>query len=133
MPLYHKNAKLLQIMEVTKTETVELEILDSLNNWDSLKRYTKQKLQHSGFKKYSQNISWMFSAKILSMVISFVATAYTARHLGPTNYGQLSYAISFVGLSVLLHPLVSIKYSIETWSNIQKEKMSISAQHSPYG
>lgn len=32
------------------------------------------------------------------MVVSFAATIYIARHLGPQNYGQLSYAVSFVGL-----------------------------------
>lgn len=40
----------------------------------------------------------MFFAKIGSMAVSFFATMIVARHLGPTNYGQLSYAISFVGL-----------------------------------
>lgn len=32
------------------------------------------------------------------MGISFLATLYIARNLGPTNFGQLSYAVSFVGL-----------------------------------
>ncbi len=40
----------------------------------------------------------MFFAKVASLVISFLATAYIARNLGPTNYGELSYAISFVSL-----------------------------------
>ena len=40
----------------------------------------------------------MFVAKVISMGISFLATIFVARHLGPTNYGQLSYAISFVGI-----------------------------------
>lgn len=43
-------------------------------------------------------MGWMFFAKIGSMAVSFFATMIVARHLGPTNYGQLSYAISFVGL-----------------------------------
>lgn len=47
-------------------------------------------------QKHAKNISWMFSIKIISMVISFFSTAYIARHLGPANYGELSYAISFV-------------------------------------
>lgn len=60
--------------------------------------YIKEKWQHAGFQKYFKNMGWMFSARIASMAISFIATAYIARHLGPTNYGQLSYALSFVGL-----------------------------------
>jgi hypothetical protein len=52
---------------------------------------------HAGFQKYFQNTGWMFLGKIASLAISFIATAYIARNLGPTNYGELSYAISFVG------------------------------------
>ena len=37
-------------------------------------------------------------SKILSMVVSFLATIFIARNLGPTNFGQLSYAVSFIGI-----------------------------------
>lgn len=60
--------------------------------------YIKEKWQHAGFQKYFRNTGWMFAAKIASLVISFIATAYIARSLGPTNYGELSYALSFSGL-----------------------------------
>ncbi len=60
--------------------------------------YTESKLVHPGVQKYSKNMGWMFFAKIGSMAITFFATAYIARNLGPTNYGELSYAISFVSL-----------------------------------
>ena len=60
--------------------------------------YIKEKWEHAGFQKYLRNTSWIFFGKIASMAISFLATAYIARSLGPTNYGQLSYAISYVGL-----------------------------------
>lgn len=60
--------------------------------------YIREKWGHSGFRKYFQNTAWMFGSRILSMGISFLATIYIARNLGPTNYGQLSYAISFVSL-----------------------------------
>ncbi|MFA5879714.1 MAG: flippase [Candidatus Margulisiibacteriota bacterium] len=58
----------------------------------------KQYLYHEGFKKYFHNTGWIFSGKIFSLIISFFVIAYVARYLGPTNYGLLSYAISFVGL-----------------------------------
>ena len=60
--------------------------------------YVKEKIVHPGVQKHSKNMGWMFFARIGSMVITFLATAYIARNLGPTNYGQLSYAISFVAL-----------------------------------
>lgn len=40
----------------------------------------------------------MLFARIISMTVSFIVTTLIARHLGPSNYGQLSYAISFVGI-----------------------------------
>lgn len=55
-------------------------------------------LAHGGFRKYFKNTGWMFIAKIASLVISFITIVFVVRRLGPENYGQLSYAISFVGL-----------------------------------
>lgn len=60
--------------------------------------YVQQKIKDPKIQKHSKNVSWMFIARIGSMAITFIATAYIARHLGPTNYGQLSYSISFVSL-----------------------------------
>ncbi len=60
--------------------------------------YIKDKWAHAGFQRYFQNTGWVFFARLGSMVVSFIATAYIARHLGPTNYGQLSYAVSFVSI-----------------------------------
>lgn len=67
--------------------------------------YIKEKWAHAGFQKHFQNLGWLFIARLGSMVISFIATAYIARGLGATNYGQLSYAISFVGLFSFLASL----------------------------
>lgn len=60
--------------------------------------YLLEKINHPGVQKHSKNIGWMFFAKIGSMVITLLATTYIARNLGPTNYGQLNYAVSFVAL-----------------------------------
>jgi O-antigen/teichoic acid export membrane protein len=60
--------------------------------------YIKEKWQHAGFQKYLQNTGWIFFMKVLSMAVSFIATLFIARNLGPSNFGQLSYAISFVGI-----------------------------------
>lgn len=51
-----------------------------------------------GVRRYFPNTGWIFLTRITMMVISFVTTMYVARHLGPTNYGELSYSISFVGM-----------------------------------
>lgn len=67
--------------------------------------YAKEKWQHAGFQKYFQNMGWLFVGKMASMAISFIATIYIARNLGPTNYGQLSYAVSYVGLFSFLASL----------------------------
>lgn len=60
--------------------------------------YLQEKFETPGVKKHAKNIGWMFFARLASMVITFISTAYIARHLGPGNYGELSYAISFVGV-----------------------------------
>ncbi len=65
----------------------------------------KEKWGEAGFQKYFRNTGWMFFGKILSLIISFAATAYIARNLGPANYGQLSYAISYVGLFAFIASL----------------------------
>jgi len=50
------------------------------------------------FKKYFKNTSWLFTEKILRLLISFVVTVLVVRYLGPEQFGLLSYAISFYGL-----------------------------------
>jgi O-antigen/teichoic acid export membrane protein len=50
------------------------------------------------FKKYFKNTSWLFTEKILRLLISFIVTVLVVRYLGPEQFGLLSYAISFYGL-----------------------------------
>ena len=65
----------------------------------------KENWAHAGFQKYFQNLGWMFGGRILSMLISLIATSVIARGLGPSNFGELSYAISFVGIFSFLYSL----------------------------
>lgn len=58
-----------------------------IGRWDS-----------QGFKKYSSNTAWALTARIFNTLTSFLVTIYLVRYLGPTNYGELSYALSFVSL-----------------------------------
>lgn len=53
---------------------------------------------HAGFRRYLGNAGWLFGARVLTLAISFLATLYIARNLGPESYGQLSYALSFIAL-----------------------------------
>lgn len=46
--------------------------------------------------KIVQNASWIVGCKIAQSVLSFVVTMLTARYLGPSNYGLVSYAASLV-------------------------------------
>ena len=55
-------------------------------------------IQHSGFRKYFSNTSWLLGERVLRMVISLFVGIYVARYLGPERYGLLSYALSFVWL-----------------------------------
>ncbi len=76
-----------------------------MNYYNSILVYVQEKIKHPGVQKHTKNLGWMFFAKITSMVVAFIATAYIARNLGPTNYGELSYAISFVGIFSFLSSL----------------------------
>lgn len=46
--------------------------------------------------KFVQNTGWMMFAQIYQMVVSLVIGVITARYLGPSNYGTLNYAASYV-------------------------------------
>jgi O-antigen/teichoic acid export membrane protein len=62
----------------------------------------KRMLTHAGFIKYFKNTSWLLLARFVGLAVSFFVVGYVARYLGPTYYGTLSYAQSFVSiLSVL--------------------------------
>ena len=51
-----------------------------------------------GFKRYFANTSWLFVEKIIRLVIGFFVGVWVARYLGPSRFGLLSYARSFVAL-----------------------------------
>lgn len=92
-------------MENIENQEKNIAFLDSLASWRSFWAYIKGKARHPGVQRHSRNIGWMFFAKVASMVISLIATFIIARHLGPTNYGQLSYALNFTSLFAFLASL----------------------------
>lgn len=54
--------------------------------------------QHAGFQKYFKNTGWALFGKVFSLGISFITSIYVIRHLGPSNYGLLTFSVSFVSL-----------------------------------
>ncbi len=46
--------------------------------------------------KEIMNAGWMIGGKILQMVVSLIVSLLTARYLGPSNYGLLNYAATYV-------------------------------------
>lgn len=48
--------------------------------------------------KVTRNSIWIISEKIIQMIISLVITSLSARYLGPSNYGMISYGASLVTL-----------------------------------
>ena len=72
---------------------------------DKDKIETRIDFKSESFKKYFKNTSWLFSEKILRMVVGLFVGVWVARYLGPDRFGLLSYAMAFVGLFVSLSTL----------------------------
>jgi len=49
-------------------------------------------------KKYFANTSWLMAEKIVRAIITLFVGIYVVRYLGPSNFGLLSYCLSFVAL-----------------------------------
>lgn len=59
---------------------------------------TKINFGSESFKKYLKNTSWLFTEKIIRLVISFGVGILIIRYLAPEEFGLLSYAMSYVGI-----------------------------------
>jgi len=53
---------------------------------------------HSGFRRYFANTSWLFAEKIFRMSMGLFVGIWVARYLGPEQFGLFSYTQSFVAL-----------------------------------
>ena len=51
-------------------------------------------------EKVIKNAAWMIVCKIAQALISLLITMFTARYLGPSNYGVVTYAASVVTFAV---------------------------------
>ena len=58
-----------------------------------------------GFKKYFKNTAWLVSEKLIRIFSTLLVGVWVVRYLGPTNYGILAYAQSFVALFAIIATL----------------------------
>ncbi len=49
-------------------------------------------------KKFLKNTSWIIFAKIFQMILGLFVSTWSARYLGPSNMGTISYVSSFITL-----------------------------------
>lgn len=50
--------------------------------------------------KVLKNASWIIGCKVVQAILSFVIGIFTARYLGPSNYGLISYAASIAAFFI---------------------------------
>ena len=55
--------------------------------------------------RFLNNTSWMLAQQIYSMILSLVVGSLSARYLGPSNYGLLSYGSSLISLFTMISSL----------------------------
>lgn len=51
--------------------------------------------QRQGFRRILSNSGWMMGEQVLRLLVGVGMSAWTARVLGPSQFGELSYAIAF--------------------------------------
>jgi O-antigen/teichoic acid export membrane protein len=61
----------------------------------SLRRHLPES---AGLTAFVNNSGWLLFDKIVRMVLGVIVGAWVARYLGPAQYGQLAYALSFVAV-----------------------------------
>ena len=59
---------------------------------------TKINFRGKTFKKFLFNTSWLFTEKVLKLLINFIVGVYVVRYLGLVQNGMLAYALSVVGI-----------------------------------
>ena len=57
---------------------------------------------YAGFKRYFSNTSWFFAVKIFTLAINFIISIYVARYLRTTQYGLISFVVSFASICMTL-------------------------------
>ena len=56
-------------------------------------------------RRFFSNTSWMLAQRVYSMVLSLVVGAVSAKYLGPSNYGIINYAASYLSIITIMSGL----------------------------
>ncbi|MEQ9235291.1 flippase [Coleofasciculus sp. E2-BRE-01] len=51
-----------------------------------------------GLRQVLSNMGWLFISKVIELGLSLVVGVWVTRYLGPTQFGTLTYAMTFVGM-----------------------------------
>lgn len=62
-------------------------------------------LKVPGLKKYAKNTSWMFLERIVRVLVVFAVGIPVTRYLGDARFGELNYAMGWVGLFLSMSTL----------------------------
>lgn len=55
--------------------------------------------------RVSRNASWLIGGNIINKIIAFIVGVWTARYLGPSNYGLINYALAYTAFFFSLSTL----------------------------
>lgn len=69
------------------------------------KSFWKRAFHHDGVRRYGANTLWLMAEKVIRLAVGFSVGVYVARSLGPTQYGLLNYAISYVAIFSVISTL----------------------------
>lgn len=75
--------------------------------------------------KVAQNAIWIIAGKVAQSLIGFIVNILTARYLGPTNYGLISYAASIVAFVVPIMNLGFGNILVQEQTNYPEEENKI--------
>ena len=75
--------------------------------------------------KVAKNATWIIACKIVQSVLALVINMFTARYLGPSNYGLITYAASLVAFVVPLMQLGLSSIMVQELVNSPEEEGKI--------
>lgn len=77
-----------------------------------------------GLTRILSNTSWMMAEQIIRMAVNLVVSVLIARHLGPAQFGQLSYAIALTSLLAIVGTLglnrISVRELVECGADVER-------------
>jgi O-antigen/teichoic acid export membrane protein len=82
-------------------------------------------INNQGAMMYLKNTSWLLFEKILKITAGLFIGIWVARYLGPEDFGEFSFALSFVGLFVALATLGLDGIVIRNLVNNQNQRNQI--------